>query len=798
MTIDEAVNILLKEPEISTFPCRAIMVSDIKEYCLLLEKLKAIPGAKLVEAQSLISSSSGDTMLRYDSLIKNESLESCWLILTGVSEYLRLFIGKEVKSRRFADLWLSRLSSCNKGRIIIPLWGCSVAWNDTSLNLARDERKCDHFFDCTDNGDEQKLQVFVLSKQFEKYKSSLESKADRVFVGLRSWYEYWMAPNVQDSKHILITSQVNNVQPLSLEGISIKVIKDIYSFVKENLKGGEALTPQNCPAVAADLLFEHSLKGGSLDEALLYALNSARFDAADLLGRWSNLTEGQKYLVILWLQLHDSEESYAYLAHCASGVKEPDKLINCILTDIFTSRVEHPEWEEESQKLISVLNSFKDEAFFSKLDSIENYQFRLKYLKGSTARERIYLLHMFGEWMRSNPEQAQSCQELKDIYPELYYYLGKVSFAGFQDEKYEQYIQSYKSYKLANQLPQDDDLYFSDFKIEPYSYRYPLLSKYESDSCCILWIDALGAEWLALISYALTGSKEGTVKTVDIAQAVLPSETKFNSHWKQMATPYAKLDKLDKLAHKGVIDDPDYYTCIEEQISFVYEDIRKKAEGLLKNYQRVIITGDHGTSRLAARFFHQRIGVSVPEQAKAGSYGRYCCLGNSVEVRANESQIEVKDEEGNKYLVFRNYNHFIQSGRAAGGSDDNAVFGEIHGGASPEEALVPVIVFEGNFEPPLSAAWKKNELKFSMKKAKPIIEFSKAVGTVQAQLGSSICECVKKDELGKEWMIIIIEKKLEAPADHIYKLAITADGKFVKLPSIKIMPALGGGEFDLP
>ncbi|MGM9997871.1 MAG: BREX-4 system phosphatase PglZ [Candidatus Bruticola sp.] len=801
MTIDEAVNLLLSESNsFSSFPCRAVMVSNIEEYCLLLERLKNIPDAQLVEANSLISSSSGDTLPRYENLVNdNDYIENNWLILTGVSEYLRLFINKEIKTRRFADLWLRRLSSSNKGRIIIPLWGCSVQWKDNALNLNRDERKCDHFIDCTDNAADQNLQVVVLAKQqFEKYSELLKSQADRVFLGLRSWYEYWMKPNAKDGKHILITSQINNIQSLSLDGISVKVVKDIYSFVKDKLKGGEALTPHNCPAAAAELLFKQALNGDSLDKAVLYALNCARFEAIDIFKRWNDFTEGQKYLVLLWLQLHSDEQSNAYLVSCALAAQEPNELVSRILRDIFTSRAEHPEWEEESQKLIAALNSFKDETFFTELNSIKDHQFRLMYLKGNTSKEHVYLLHMFGEWMRSLPEQAAGCKNLEEIYPELYYYLAPVPFSSFKDDDYERYIQSYKSYKLSNQLPEDDELYFSEFKIDKYGYRYSLLSKYESDSCCILWIDALGAEWLSLLCYSLKGSKVGTIKIVEIAQAVLPSETQFNKHWKQMQTPYVKFDKLDKLAHKGVIDDPDYYTCVEEQINFVYKNIREKVEELLSKYRRVIITGDHGTSRLAARFFHNREGIPVPDQAKAGSYGRYCCLGNNVKIRANENQIEVESKEGDKYLVFKNYNHFVQSGRAAGGNDDNAIFGEIHGGASPEEALVPVVVFDGNCEPPLSAAWKKNELKFTMKKARPIIEFSRPVVDVQAQVGSSLCECIKKDELGQEWMVTIIEKKAEAPADHMYKLAVIADGKLINIPPLKIKPALGGGEFDLP
>lgn len=71
-----------------------------------------------------------------------------------------------------------------------------------------------------------------------------------------------------------------------------------------------------------------------------------------------------------------------------------------------------------------------------------------------------------------------------------------------------------------------------------------------------------------------------------------------------MDTPHDKLDKLDKLAHHGVIDDPSYYACIQEQFSF-FSKVVDKVEELFQKYHRVIITGDHGSSRLAARFSMQ-------------------------------------------------------------------------------------------------------------------------------------------------------------------------------------------------
>ena len=285
------------------------------------------------------------------------------------------------------------------------------------------------------------------------------------------------------------------------------------------------------------------------------------------------------------------------------------------------------------------------------------------------------------------------------------------------------------------------------------------------------------------------------IKSVALAQSCLPTETEYNDQWNKMDTPHDKLDKLDKLAHHGVIDDPSYYTCIQEQFAF-FSKVVDKIEELFQKYHRVIITGDHGSSRLAARFFHAREGYPAPASSQVCSHGRFCIF-NGAKIIASSNQVIAKDSDGNQYLIFKNYDHFKQSGFAAGGDDENAQYGELHGGASPEELLVPVIVFDSIHELPLTATWEKDSIKFSMKKAKPVILFNKPVQNVQASLGSVDGICTPIDTVGKEWMIVFSENKAEATKNFKYDPIIIADGKVVHVPSLEIKPALGGGDFDL-
>ena len=137
----------------------------------------------------------------------------------------------------------------------------------------------------------------------------------------------------------------------------------------------------------------------------------------------------------------------------------------------------------------------------------------------------------------------------------LYAYLSSDSYP---DDVLKGYFGKYKAFKLSNTLPVDEESYFAGFDTEPYEYRYPALCDEVADGeTFILWIDALGAEWVPLLRWALETFGEGNVSSVKVTQALLPSETKFNDLWNQMDLPSDKYDKLDKLAHKGVVDDKD-------------------------------------------------------------------------------------------------------------------------------------------------------------------------------------------------------------------------------------------------
>ena len=783
MKLQESISILKAEKAnkvTSRFPCRILLLHSREDYCDAVSNLKSLCD-RAISSEELFSTA--DVMPAYDKILETTKSDE-WTWLPGVSEYLRLFYKSEQRTERFAKLWHAMVDASSTGRIIIPLWNCDSFWYDTSLGLSTDERQKDFVFSITDHeAVSERMNITVFSSAFEEYINQLSGKYTLI-IGLREWYDRMLNETQLPTDYCLLTKQTRSVSR-SMGDITIQPIKTTYEFIRENLQDGFELKEEACSEEMLGELFDESLKNASIRDAILHRFNIVRFDAVAVMAKWSSFSESKQQLLRLWYRL-DPDDSY--LCHCFEkyGLEEIEKHI---LLEIFDVMKFHNEWVAEYQQLIQVLNLKKNENFFAKLTVIPTYEERLAFLTGDTHEERIYILRMVGQWLKQDAAQVYASQTLKSRYPLLQAYLGLIP-----DELgtvYNEYISEYKVHKLANTLPESDERFFRGIEPDSLPFRYSAINQNITDSTVMLWIDGLGFEYLSLLLDRLSQNKDGAVASCVLTQALLPTETEFNEQWKQMSVPYEKLNKLDKLAHKGVVDEPDYYTCIEEQLAF-FNKVSDKVNELLKNYRRVIITGDHGASRLAARFFHARKGLPAFKDATPLSHGRYCSIKSKPDV-IYEDLIEAADLSGQHYLVFTSYNHFSLGGFATGKDDDKVIYGEVHGGASPEEMIVPVVVFDSKVSLPLSVKWADDisEVKLKRKVAKAVLEFSKVIKTLEVKAGTieaSVCDIGD----GKTWMISF---ENITPGD--YSLIIIADGKIVNIDKpFVVIPALGvGGDF---
>ena len=780
MKLHESIDILKTEKAnkvASRFPCRILLLHSREDYCNAVSSLKSLCD-RAVSSDELFSGA--DVMPAYDKL--PEAIKpNEWVWLPGVGEYLRLFYKSEQQTERFVKLWHTMVDASCTGRIIIPLWNCDDLWHDASLALKTDERQEDFVYFISDHEDaSEQMNITVFSSAFEEYINQLSGKYTLI-IGLREWYDRMLNAKQLPDNYCLLTKQVKSVSQTT-GNTTIKAIKNTYEFIRENLQDGAALNEEDCSSEGLNELFEESLKNVSLQDAILHRFNLVTFDGIAVMAKWAGFSKGKRQLLKLWYKLNPDD---SYLCNCFKDY-ESEGIEEHILLDIFDVMQFRHEWIAEYQKLIQVMNLKKNETFFAKLSLLPTYEERLTFLDGDTKEEHICILHMLSQWLRQDAAQALASAALKPYYPLLHAYLSPMP-----DELgavYNEYIAEYKVHKLANTLPESDDKFFRGIEPSTLPFRYSVINQHITDNTVLMWIDGLGFEYLSLLLDKLSQNQEGIATSCALAQASLPTETEFNEQWKQMKTPYEKLDQLDKLAHKGVADEPDYYVCIEEQLAF-FDKVSEKVNELLKKYQRVIITGDHGASRLAARFFHIRKGLPAFQDSIPLSHGRYCMI-NSKPDGVYQDMKEATDAAGQHYLVFASYDHFSLGGFAAGKDDDNAIYGEVHGGASPEEMIVPVVVVDSKNSFPLTVKWSngKSETKLKKKVAKAALEFNQEIKTLAVKAGT-IEATVSNSGDGKTWAV-----SFEKIAVGNHELVIVADGKLVPIAKpLTVVSALGSG-----
>ena len=294
-------------------------------------------------------------------------------------------------------------------------------------------------------------------------------------------------------------------------------------------------------------------------------------------------------------------------------------------------------------------------------------------LTDSTKTEREEII----AWASQNGVVPQ----IADIYPALTDYLKKYIFnCGELSNLLTEYFDAYKRQKISNMLEAD----FIE-KVEKLAKnrdynrlptRNEIIDGLNKDDTYLYWLDALGVEYLAFILELVR--MRGLSISINIARAELPTITSINRDFFD-TWQYGRKEKSDRLDDTKHSDVGGYNFVnnvlpihLTKELVIISEVIDKAATELaLHHYKRFLIVSDHGASRLAVL---RRKEEQYETDTKGEHSGRCCKLFEPYDLPFAA--------EENGYLVLADYGRFKGS-RAA-----NV---EVHGGASLEEVVVPII-----------------------------------------------------------------------------------------------------------
>ncbi len=301
---------------------------------------------------------------------------------------------------------------------------------------------------------------------------------------------------------------------------------------------------------------------------------------------------------------------------------------------------------------------------------LKDFSNAVKYLTDNTAAERYAMI-------QAVQGKEKILEILKKNFPALEDYLADYNF---DDAEITEYFRQYKKIKVCNVDDENFKNQVQKFSIErPYNKfktRREILESADQNAK-LYWLDALGVEFLSYIE--ARAKFLGLFVKIKVARADLPTLTSQNKNFYEewRGEKFDKNSQLDDLKHSqenfdaaGKCSAPIY---IDNELQIIDAALEEIKISLTQNdTEKIILTSDHGASRLAV-MYGREINYRM---ITGGEHSGRCCPVNEIDEKPPCAT------EENGYWVLANYERF------SGGRLSSI---EVHGGATLEEILVPVI-----------------------------------------------------------------------------------------------------------
>ncbi|MDR0895825.1 MAG: BREX-4 system phosphatase PglZ [Prevotellaceae bacterium] len=347
--------------------------------------------------------------------------------------------------------------------------------------------------------------------------------------------------------------------------------------------------------------------------------------------------------------------------------------------------IEHPEeYLDERAEILNYAKKNKiqltddvEDKLSRKIENLsieKGYETALRYVTRLSMSEKKLLIN----WIADG---HVAVNRLVELYPELYSYMEKsCGISNTQLQWVLDYMDAYKQAKLVNKYTDSvkkildernaNNVTFSSWYNQFRTIRTELSGR--KDIEVFYWIDGLGIDWIPFIIQLVEKYKsEGVfVNDVMVAHSLLPSKTENNK---------ADLSKLtnDNLSKKGDLDSfahkcTPYPQYIIEEMKIVETAVKE----IISEHagKKIAIVSDHGLSYLS----QIRPGYNIGG-IKSDHYGR-CAIRTIGAITQDNRYITLDDEQ-----TICSLRHESLAAKIANGQG-------CHGGCTPEEVLVPIII----------------------------------------------------------------------------------------------------------
>ena len=490
--------------------------------------------------------------------------------------------------------------------------------------------------------------------------------------GFKNYLKYW-----EDKPTESLYFYTNNAIYLQNQKFfdDVKVIADAFSLLRYHYNLPTELEKNFGSREDWERLAVAVANTGSLEKTFCKELQTDSFNLR-LFKNFNSQEKFQRWLLWIWCKLKN--ENF-YFARCAKKSDSLEKFIEQIYLQIFDDDKNFSKTYEERRKILFYMQAEVSEKFIEKIRQSDK-KFVLKILTDVSDGEKILFFEVLQKFKYANYD------EVVEILQKNFHELGNYLYDSekiFSEEQRE-YFRRYRWLKVTNKLSEDFYNLVCEIaedngkNIYSMKTRNQIVAEEYLDESAIFFVDAMGAEYLNFLSkiFSAPDFKNFTVK-YQVGYCNLPSITECNKDFLVGKNIAAEILELDKLKHAT----KNYPENILAELNFL-SALKNKILSTLKNYKKIILCADHGASRLAVLSRKTKFDKNFDGNGREVFYN-----GRFANILPNDTEKFHNFIEQDGKIIFADYSRFIQRGGTGN---------EIHGGATLEEWLVPVISIERN------------------------------------------------------------------------------------------------------
>jgi hypothetical protein len=639
------------------FPVRLILVEGREAW----ERVVAHLRVEVDEVVSLSSFCPGEDLYPSSFLLEQkigglmQTPETAKVLVLPWAEWLRLEKGPVEKRRPF-ELLLSLMQLERKGtkRIYIPLLEADDVFEALQARLERWLKKeLPAVWRLKGAAD---IRVAVLPFQ-------PGPGAGPVVTGIKAYLERWEQGGA--SELILVTRWASHIEARKA-GFTVEVYTSAFRWLRTRGQAWpQQLNSEWGEETEWQWLAGESFTGETFEGLLARLLNVAQYRASELVGRWASLSPRERWLVWLWGKVKGEGGYLGKVFSKTTNWQDFERQVMETVLEEFPS----PEEVEERRSLLKAMQIQELPAcVLQRIVEIEDPLHRLACLGCFSEQEKEMAVTAVGELLKAGRAEEDWWPYLERVYPELAWYLTVPPLPPEVDEYFRAYVKSRvqdevnpRLFELASQLAEVQTLW-------KYPTRDESVESLTRESARVLWVDGMGTEWLGALLAALKAEGRASV-SFDLVRANLPTITENNRRWEKEED----LERnIDRVAHSSPYRSN---RALVQQLEAVCQ-VARKAIGLLGTVRQVIITADHGLTRFARGTGE----VRLPGEVRVHKWGRCASLPPDFPLETLPRP-DCLYYEGS--VIMATHKKLVgQAGRSE----------EVHGGATPEEWLVPLVV----------------------------------------------------------------------------------------------------------